>query len=95
MAVRDVFKVSRKTFWNPRAWLGYDELKFQTQSLWDILRGIFIIPAPVHQETFDEAMKRLKLTPADIKATIRNYQLYALLFLKCRTHSLTVLTLTC
>ena len=27
MAIRDALKVSRKTFFNPRAWLNYDEFK--------------------------------------------------------------------
>ena len=44
MAVRDAFKVSRKTFFNPRAWFNYDEFKGQNNALWNLLRGV-LIPA--------------------------------------------------
>jgi len=30
MALKDVVKVSRKTFFNPRAWVGYDQVKTST-----------------------------------------------------------------
>lgn len=81
MAISDMFKISRKTFVNPRGWLGYDTLKEQTQTIWTVLKGMFSPAKPEREETFEQALKRLNLTEADVKATITTYRYYALLFL--------------
>lgn len=80
MAVRDIFKVSRKTFINPSAWLGYDSLKMLNQTIWANVRGLFRIPEPTRTETFEEAVKRLELTEADLQQTYIRFRYYALLF---------------
>jgi intracellular multiplication protein IcmV len=81
MPVKDVFKVSRKTFFNPRAWLGYDELKNQTKTIWDTLRALFTSSKPQRQETFEQAMQRLQLSEKDIKEKQATYLNYAIAFI--------------
>jgi intracellular multiplication protein IcmV len=81
MALKDVVKVSRKTFFNPSQWFGYTQFKSNTQFMWDILKSIFYPPASTKKETFAEAQKRLKLTDAEINQTGQDYLLYALVFM--------------
>lgn len=81
MAIRDVFKVSRKTFINPRAWLGVDSLKEQTRTIGTFVKDAVKIRKPEITETFDEALQRLDMKEADTKKTARIYLSYALVFL--------------
>lgn len=80
MALRDIVRVNRKTFVNPRAWLDYDGLKAQTLMLRDVLKGLFTKVKPTKEETFQEAVKRLHLSAKDIEDGITSYRSYALLF---------------
>ena len=80
MALKDVVKVSRKTFFNPRGWLGYDTLKASSQGLWFILKDVFTIAQPARQETFTQAMKRLNLTEEDIHKTAQRYFFLTVIF---------------
>ncbi|RDI41686.1 type IVB secretion system protein IcmV [Aquicella lusitana] len=81
MAIWRIFKVSRKTFVDPGSWVGSDSIKEQNQTIWSILKDIFVSPeAPVKKETFEEAAKRLELTEEDIKQARANYYFYAILF---------------
>jgi intracellular multiplication protein IcmV len=80
MAVRDVLKISRKTFFNPKGWLGWDRLKAQNLWLWGTLRTLFTPAQPARAETFEAAMQRLNLTEEDVKEGAINYRYYALGF---------------
>src|SRR3982751_744496 len=75
-------KVSRKTFFNPRAWLGYDLLKEQTQTIVSLAKRIFIFekPAEIHDESFTQALKRLKLTESAVQRLSKSYFEYAIFF---------------
>lgn len=80
MAIKDVFKVSRKTFFNPRSWLGYDQLKSNTQLVWSVIKDL-ITPAKADiTETFEEAMHRLNVTEADLNNKAQVFFSYAILF---------------
>ena len=81
MAIRDIFKISRKTFVNPTGWIDYESLKTQNKTIWEVLKNLFSVRKPLYQETFEEAQARLSLTEEDIQLSIKNYRLYALLFL--------------
>ena len=81
MAIRDIFKVSRKTFFNPREWLGYDSLKNQTQTIRSFVKNAATVRKPERTETFDEALQRLDLKEADLRVTAKKYLRYAFLFL--------------
>jgi intracellular multiplication protein IcmV len=80
MAVKDVLKVSRKTFFNPRGWLGYDTLKTSSLGLWVILKDLFTVAEPARQETFEVALKRLNLTEEDLKKSARFYTILTAIF---------------
>ncbi len=81
MAIRDAFKVSFKTFFNPRAWLGYDSLKEQTRTIKTILKTATTVQKPETAESFDEAMQRLDMTENDVRVTSRIYLCYTFIFL--------------
>lgn len=80
MALKDVFKVSRKTFFNPSGWLGYNEIKSYTRFLWETLKNLFIPAKPEHSETFEQALDRLHLTETDIQISAKHYLIYAIIF---------------
>lgn len=81
MSIKQVFSVSRKTFINPRGWLGYDALKAHSQTLWKLIKVLFSRATPEYTETFDEAMHRLGLNESDIENTKNSYLSFAIFFL--------------
>jgi intracellular multiplication protein IcmV len=87
MAVKDVFKVTRKTFFNPSGWFGYDSFKQNTSNVWKILQSVITPvtstsdveqPAPA---TFEEAMERNHMTPQAVEELSKDYLLYTFVFL--------------
>lgn len=80
MAIRDAFKVSRKTFFNPRAWLGYDSLKDQTRTIRGFVKEAITVRKPDITESYDEALKRLDMKEEDARKAGRTYLIYALIF---------------
>jgi intracellular multiplication protein IcmV len=80
MAIKDVVKVNRKTFFNPRAWLGYDGLKGQTLQIYRIVRGLFTLPVPTHEESYQEALVRLNITDQESQETGKSYLIYSIIF---------------
>ena len=81
MALKDVFKLDRKTFFNPSGWIGYDTVKQTNATIWSILRSIFFPPTPEHPETFAESVARQHLTEEDIQNAEQRYLLLAYIFL--------------
>jgi intracellular multiplication protein IcmV len=81
MALKEIVKVNRKTFFNPSAWLGYDFLKAQTLFIYGLFKQVFAKPTPEHEETFEQAVKRLHLSEKAIHETQQSYFLYAMGFL--------------
>ncbi len=81
MAVRDIFKVSVKTFFNPAGWINLDALLLQTTMIWGMVRGLFTAPQAVEKETFEGATQRLGLTEKDIEQGASTYRFYATIFL--------------
>jgi intracellular multiplication protein IcmV len=79
MPIKDVVKISRKTFFNPTGWLGYDLLKAQFKVTVNILKNAFSPALPQRKETFTEALKRLKLSEQDVQSIEKNYFLYAVI----------------
>lgn len=80
MAIRDIFRVSRKTFFNPSQWLDWDAIKEQNRTVIDIIRSLFTPPRPLQEESFEQAMGRLGLTEEDVSHIATNYHSYALIF---------------
>ena len=81
MAIRDVFKVSRKTFFNPAAWIDADALETENRLLWGYLKGLTKPQEAERKETFEEAMKRQGLSEQDLKDGIGTYRALALIFM--------------
>jgi intracellular multiplication protein IcmV len=83
MAIRDVVKVSRKTFFNPRAWVGADELKYQFSTIVSILKDLFSTPLPAREETFEQALVRLNIAEEDLDNLKKRYWHFCLFFVLC------------
>ncbi|HEU5281394.1 MAG TPA: hypothetical protein VFU82_05405 [Gammaproteobacteria bacterium] len=83
MAVRDIFKISRKTFLNPSGWLDLNGLIEQNKTIWSVLKNLFTKVEPTRQETFEQAMVRQGLAEADIPRLMSRFALYVWLFLGC------------
>src|SRR3990167_8896481 len=80
MPVRDVFKFSRKTFFNPTGWIALESIKTYNRTIWGVLKPSFSTPKADRRETFDEAMTRQNLTEQDIQRTRQRYRYFALFF---------------
>jgi intracellular multiplication protein IcmV len=81
MPVKDIFKVTRKTFVNPAEWFGFGIFINQLNTTWEMVKGLFTAQRPARVETFAEAVKRLRLTEQDLAATYRNYLIFTGVFL--------------
>lgn len=90
MALKDILKVNRKTFFNPSAWIGVNELKTSTTIIWGIVKDLITPAKPERVETFEEAMHRLHLTEKDLRKQGQIYFLYALLFVGLAVSSLVI-----
>lgn len=80
MAIRDIFKISRRTFFAPRSWLGYDSLKETNRTIGSILTDLFSYDVETKTETFAEATKRLKISEETLNEIHTTYRSYAFLF---------------
>lgn len=80
MAIKEILKVNRKTFFNPRAWLSYDTIKEQTLAVWALIKQIFVTPVAENPETFEEAQARLGLTNEEIATTGQTYLGFAIFY---------------
>ncbi len=81
MAVKDIFKVNFKTFFNPVGWLGYNQLRDSTRTIRDVLKSLLETPTSTRIETFDEAMKRMNIDEADLGEIVQRYLIFSLVFL--------------
>ncbi|VVC75098.1 hypothetical protein AQUSIP_03740 [Aquicella siphonis] len=80
MAVRDIFRISWRTFFNPAGWIDYEGLKNQNITIYNTLRALFTRATPGRQETYEEAMKRLGVSDEEAQKTASAYRMYALCF---------------
>lgn len=80
MAIRDLFKLSRKTFINPGGWLDFQGLKEQNATIFSVLKSLFVTAPPAREETYEQARERLGLTEEDTQASASLYRTYALFF---------------
>jgi intracellular multiplication protein IcmV len=81
MAVKDIFKFSRKTFFDPGAWLGLNQLASYTRVIGSTLKTTFTPEKALHTESFEEAMARLNVTESDLQEIASRYRLYTFFFL--------------
>jgi intracellular multiplication protein IcmV len=86
MPLKDALKVSRKTFFNPSGWLGYDMLRTQFAVSWRIIKSLFVLPEATtaeEKETFEEAKDRFKLTDEQVERISKNLLTYTIIFTSC------------
>lgn len=81
MAVKDIFKISWRTFFNPSAWIGINELKGYTQIYKEVIKNTFEKPKPRHRESFTQAVKRQGLTEKYLKTIEKQYFITCIVFL--------------
>lgn len=87
MAVRDIFKLSRKTFFDPKGWADTDSIVDQNRTILTVLKAMFTPAKPTRQETFEEAMQRQGLTEDQVAPLATTYRRYAALFMLFATLS--------
>ena len=83
MEIRNIFKVSRKTFFNPSGWFGYEILKEQHETIKENVRAVLKPAKAAREETFEAAIQRLGLTEADVKQRMITYTRYTYFFCFC------------
>jgi intracellular multiplication protein IcmV len=83
MPLKDAIKVTRKTFFNPTGWLGYDLLATQTRVLWRLVKNLFVMPEAGRAETFEQATERFKLSDEQVKEIAHTFRIYTFIFSGC------------
>lgn len=83
MPVRDALKVSRKTFFDPKAWIGWEQMKYQFATIVGIVGGLFTVPTPTREETFEQALTRFNISPEEVAALSARYLHFAAFFVLC------------
>lgn len=86
--LKEMFTVSRKTYFNPTAWAGISTISELNDTLVGILKPMFTKHRPTREETFPVAMQRLGLVESEIETRIQRYSRYALIFVFCGLMSL-------
>jgi intracellular multiplication protein IcmV len=81
MPISDIFKVSRKTFFNPAGWIDFENLHRVNKNLLGFFRGLFSVPQAGQKETFEEAIARLNLNEADLHSLLKKFRDFSLIFL--------------
>lgn len=72
MGIGRVIKKGVKAGFNPRAWIGLEQMKASTKTIGHIFRAVFKDqPRESIVETFEQAVARLGLTEADLKKRMR------------------------
>lgn len=79
--LKDAVKISRKTFFNPTGWFGYQLFVSQTELTANFIRRLFVPEQAGRQETFAQAMTRMKLTEKDIQRIKQQYLYYTIFFI--------------
>src|SRR5947207_428101 len=85
MAVKDIFKISRKTFFNPREWIGYNAIKKESNFVWQAFKNVFRpvpskMPETPATESFTAALRRLNITETEVQKTAETYGLFIFFF---------------
>lgn len=80
MALRDLFTITRKTFFNPSSWFDLKFFLMQNATIKEVVRNMMTPATPELEETFDAAMKRQGVQDKDIKPMSKRYRTYALTF---------------
>jgi intracellular multiplication protein IcmV len=80
MAIKDIFKVNRKTFLNPTGWFGYGQVKSNTVTIIAIVKSLFFPKESGRVETFNEAQERFDMSDEEVQQTGQTYLYYSIFF---------------
>lgn len=69
-----------KPFVDLSSWLNVKQIKSYGSSIVDVAKDLFIPQTPQHNETFEQAIKRMGLTEIDIQKRQKEFRLLALMF---------------
>jgi intracellular multiplication protein IcmV len=67
-----VFRLFFKTFFDIPAWLGLKQLKDTNKTLGTYLKDTYKVKQANRTETFEQALKRLNVTEADLAIVVKN-----------------------
>lgn len=86
MGIRNFLGVSGKTFFNPKAWVGYNSLKDHSLLIWSCITGIFSrgsnnTKRSDQPESFENTLVKLNISEPELALIARRNLLYALWFL--------------
>jgi len=70
-SIKSGFKWSFKNFINVHEWIGLRTIGTMSRGLINAIKQIFVPQTSERAETFDEAVKRLNLSPADLETRQR------------------------
>jgi len=62
-------------------WVGYSEIKKSTKNLVGLAKAVFIPPKAEHNETFEEAVKRLQMNEDAVNKRMKQYLNMALVYM--------------
>lgn len=80
MPLKDIVKVSRKTFFDPKAWFDLEGFVYRNKVLFDALKSIYGDRKSARTETFEQAMTRQGVTEDDLKKMLFSYRIYEAIF---------------
>lgn len=80
MKIISGIKKVAKPFVDISTWTGYDQLKQSARSIGRNIKDLFVPKKPDKTETFEEAMKRLNLTEADLIARQNEFKRLTIIF---------------
>lgn len=80
MAIWQIFKVSRKTFFNPSGWLDTETLSTSTATIWDVIKATTTPDTPLREESYQGALKRLKISDKEAQERGKTFTVYAYIF---------------
>ncbi len=73
---------------NVKAWIGWSAIKSNTQYVSETAKDVLGMPKPQHDESFEEAITRLHLSPEDLQVRQRSFLRIALVAGLCGVLSL-------
>lgn len=74
------FKKTVKPFVDVASWVNLDQLKLYGKSISDIGKGLFIPQHALRNETYEQALRRLKLTEAEVNKKADDLYRLSILF---------------
>lgn len=69
-----------RSFVNVRSWISLNQHVRISTNVFESIKPLYQVKQPEHQETFDEALKRLNLSENDLVARLKNFEIQAIIY---------------